>query len=135
MPYPSILDDNLTQLIAYADPYIFTSIERKPLRHGNWRRRYFQPAVTAAQAEDTTFPTLTPHDLRHTAASLAIASGANVKAVQRMLGHSTATLTLDRYADLFPDDLDNVATSMDKLIRSGLKADQMTTGQTPNPEG
>ncbi|WP_237684672.1 site-specific integrase [Microbacterium cremeum] len=48
---------------------------------------------------------LTPHDLRHTAASLAISSGANVKAVQRMLGHKSAAMTLDTYADLFEDDL------------------------------
>jgi hypothetical protein len=47
--------------------------------------------------------------LRHTAASFAIASGANVKAVQRMLGHASAAITLDVYADLFDDDLDTVS--------------------------
>jgi hypothetical protein len=47
--------------------------------------------------------------LRHTAASLAVSAGANVKAVQRMLGHASAAMTLDRYADLFDDDLDAVA--------------------------
>ena len=36
-----------------------------------------------------------PHELRHTAASLAIASGANVKVVQQMLGHKSATVALD----------------------------------------
>jgi integrase len=49
---------------------------------------------------------LVPHDLRHTAASLAISAGANVKAVQKMLGHTSAAMTLDVYADLFDDDLD-----------------------------
>jgi Phage integrase family len=58
---------------------------------------------------------LTPHELRHTAASLAIKSGANVKAVQRMLGHASAAMTLDRYADLFDDDLDEVADRLDAL--------------------
>lgn len=58
-------------------------------------------------------PVVTPHDLRHTAASLAISAGANVKAVQRMLGHSSAAMTLDRYADLFEDDLDSVADALD----------------------
>ena len=52
-----------------------------------------------------TFPKLTVHDLRHTAASLAVSAGANVKAVQRMLGHASAAMTLDVYADLFDDDL------------------------------
>ena len=54
-------------------------------------------------------PRVTPHDLRHTAASLAISSGANAKAVRRMLGHKSAAITLDVYADLFEDDLDAVA--------------------------
>lgn len=59
-------------------------------------------------------PTRHPHDLRHTAASLAISSGANAKAVQRMLGHKSAAMTLDVYADLFEDDLDAVAVAMNE---------------------
>ncbi|MEJ1229874.1 MAG: site-specific integrase [Galbitalea sp.] len=63
---------------------------------------------------DPNFPaSLTLHDLRHTAASLAISAGANVKAVQRMLGHASAAMTLDTYADLFDDDLDAVAEALD----------------------
>lgn len=58
------------------------------------------------------FGRLTPHDLRHTAASLAVSAGANVKAVQRMLGHASAAMTLDTYADLFDDGLDAVATRL-----------------------
>ena len=60
------------------------------------------------------FPRLTPHDLRHTAASLAVSAGANVKSVQRMLGHASAAMTLDVYADLFDDDLDAVAARLDE---------------------
>ena len=55
---------------------------------------------------------MTPHDLRHTAAGLAIRAGANVKAVQRMLGHASAAMTLDTYGHLFDDDLDTVAGAM-----------------------
>ncbi|MDZ8276572.1 integrase [Microbacterium aquimaris] len=51
--------------------------------------------------------------MRRTAASLAISAGANVKALQRMLGHASAAVTLDVYGDLFDDDLDAVAASMD----------------------
>lgn len=54
-------------------------------------------------------PAMTIHDLRHTAASLAVSAGANVKAVQRMLGHASAAMTLDTYSDLFDADLDAVA--------------------------
>ncbi|WP_323985938.1 tyrosine-type recombinase/integrase [Microbacterium plantarum] len=83
-----------------------------PLAHTHATSGWFARAVKAAQAIDATFPRITPHDLRHTAASLAVSSGANVKAVQRMLGHASAAMTLDVYADLFDDDLDAVAAAM-----------------------
>lgn len=60
---------------------------------------------------------MTPHDLRHTAASLAVSAGANVKAIQRMLGHKDAAMTLNTYADLFEDDLDQVADALDVARR------------------
>jgi integrase len=78
-------------------------------------------AALAARAEESKtgkglrtpeFPRVTPHDLRHTAASLAISASGNVKAVQAMLGHKSAALTLDTYADLFPDDLEAVAEAL-----------------------
>ena len=65
------------------------------------------------QAADGTLPRVTIYDLRHTAASLAISAGANVKAVQRMLGNASAEMALDTYADLFDDDLDAVSEALD----------------------
>jgi integrase len=56
--------------------------------------------------------TVTPHDLRHTCASLAVFAGMNVLALQRVLGHTSAKMTLDTYADLFDDDLDAVAVTL-----------------------
>jgi integrase len=57
------------------------------------------------------------HDaLRHTAASLAVSAGASVKSVQRMLGHSSAAMTLDVYSGLFDDDVDAVADRMDEAF-------------------
>ena len=81
----------------------------------------FGPAAAAIGVAE-----LTPHELRHTAASLAVAEGANVKAVQRMLGHASAAMTLDVYADLFEDDLDQVAERLDQAatrLECGLIAD------------
>jgi integrase len=78
---------------------------RRPHPVSGW----FAKAVAASKV-----PRVTPHDLRHTAASLAVSAGANVKAVQRMLGHASAAMTLDLYADLFDDDLEAVATALDK---------------------
>jgi integrase len=95
--------------------------------------RGVQAAVTAQRARElaptTTsgFPSVTPHDLRHTAASLAVSAGANVKAVQRMLGHAKASMTLDVYADLFDKDLDGVADRLDAAIKS--TADRLRTTQ------
>ena len=66
---------------------------------------------------------MTIHDLRHTAASLMVKSGANVKAIQRRLGHTLAAMTLDAYANLFDDNLDSVGGgSMNELLlQSALK--------------
>jgi integrase len=73
----------------------------------NWRERVFKPAALRAG-----FGAMHPHELRHTAASLAIASGADVKVVQRMLGHSSAAMTLDLYTGLWDAQLDSVTDRM-----------------------
>jgi integrase len=73
-------------------------------------------AVERCQKADPTFPRVTVHALRHTAASLAISAGANPKVVQRMLGHASAAMTLDVYADLFESDLDAVADRLDTVL-------------------
>jgi hypothetical protein len=59
-----------------------------------------------------------PHSLRHTAASLAIASGADVKVVQQMLGHKSATMTLDLYGHFFESLLVDVADRLDAAARA-----------------
>jgi integrase len=72
------------------------------------------------------------HDLRHTCASLAISAGANVKVVQKLLGHKTAVLTLNRYGHLFPDDLDAVADAFDVAAKTtaGGRASEGGQGRT-----
>ncbi|ANS80626.1 Integrase [Serinicoccus hydrothermalis] len=77
------------------------------------RAQTFQRATLTEAAERLGIPGFHPHELRHTAASLAIASGADVKVVQQMLGHKSATMTLDLYGHLFGDRLDVVADAMD----------------------
>jgi hypothetical protein len=63
-------------------------------------------------------------------ASLAIAAGADVKVVQQMLGHKSATMTLDLYGHLFPDRLDTVADAMDAARAVALEAStQAGTGR------
>ncbi len=75
---------------------------------------------------------MTLHDLRHTAASMSISAGANVKAVQRMLGHASAAMTLDIYADLFDDDLNAVSDRLDEAYeRSSVGKVWANTGSPP----
>jgi integrase len=115
VPIPRFLADDLAAHLAGREPrdLVFTTPTGQPLRNRNARRAWFDRAVTAIGEPD-----LTPHGLRHTAASLAVSAGANVKAVQRMLGHASAAMTLDRYADLFDDDLDAVAERLDAVARA-----------------
>jgi integrase len=63
---------------------------------------------------DADLERLTPHDMRHTYASLSVSSGANVKALQKSLGHKSAAMTLDIYSDLFDSDLDQVAQALNQ---------------------
>lgn len=74
--------------------------------------------VSAGLPEDTT-----THQLRHTAVSHAIDAGASVKAVQRMVGHSTAKLTLDTYTRLRTDELEEVADALaDRVPQRGVRS-------------
>ena len=57
-----------------------------------------------------------------------MSAGANIKAVQRMLGHASASMTLDVYAGLFDDDLDTVAKRLDEAASEAL-ADSVRTEQ------
>ena len=76
-------------------------------------RSWFDGSKRRAHDEDDTFPTaMRLHDLRHTAASLMVQSGAHVKLVQHQLGHASASMTMDTYADLFPEDLGMLREAM-----------------------
>lgn len=83
-----------------------------PSSHDSW----FAGAVARCRKADKTFPSVTAHALRHTAASLAISAGANPKVVQRMLGHESAAMTLDVYAELFDSDLSAAAEKLDEIV-------------------
>lgn len=97
-----------------ADRLVFSAPEGGPLRSSNFRKTVWLPAVERLGAEYPHLLGLRVHDLRHTAASLAISCGANIKVVQRMLGHRNASMTLDRYGHLFTEDLEAVADRLEK---------------------
>jgi integrase len=137
VPFPEFLARSLTLLclgkegssLVFGDGVNFLPT---PTHGDGW----FAGARNRSHAKDASFPEkLTLHDLRHTAASLAISAGANVKAVQRMLGHASAAMTLDTYADLFDDDLDAVAIALNNAKRASVevKLKSNSVGQTRSP--
>ena len=98
-----------------SDALVFTAPKGGPLRSANFRKNVWLPAVAALSNAVGKFPgDLVVHDLRDTAASLAISSGASIKAVQRMLGHASAAMTLDVYGGLYDDDLEDLADRLEE---------------------
>lgn len=89
---------------------VFTAPGGGPLRYANVRRRIWNPARARAGGD---LAAITPHDLRHTCASLMRAAGADVKAIQQQLGHRNATVTLDTYTHLFEGDLAEIMERLD----------------------
>src|SRR4029077_18516866 len=109
---PQFLVEELTVYLGHAandaDAFVFTAPAGGPLRHNLFYQRAFRPALRRAGLADG----LRFHDLRHTCAALLIAQGAHPKAMQERLGHSSITVTLDRYGHLFP--------SLDEALTEGL---------------
>ncbi len=73
---------------------------------------------------DLGFAPLRIRDLRHTAASVWIAAGADVKVVQRVLGHATASMTVDLYGHLMDRSLWDTADPLGGVLGG-------TTGAIP----
>jgi integrase len=116
---PHLIDDLRTQMGDRApDTALLTNLVGNEVSLANWRNREWSRALKASSLPED----LTPKGLRHTAASLAIASGADVLVVQRMLGHADATETLNTYGHLFPDRMDEVTSKMSKARASALRA-------------
>ncbi|MCU1439979.1 MAG: site-specific integrase [Rhodoglobus sp.] len=112
IPVPAFLLKKLADSANSESGHVFVGIRSGgPLRNRVFRRGFFDAAAVEIGRQG-----LTPHEMRHTCASLAVSSGANVKALQRMLGHSSAKETLDTYADLFDADLDGVAHALDDVV-------------------
>jgi hypothetical protein len=73
--------------------------------------RHFRPTLKKAG-----LPTIRFHDLRHTAATLLLQEGVPVTVVSKMLGHASAKMTLDTYAHVLPDSLDEASDAMEVAI-------------------
>jgi integrase len=101
------------------------------LHRADFVKLHFRPAIQAANEAIAKLPKdrrpaplperLRFYDLRHTCASLPIAQGASVKAVQAQLGHATACITLDTYGHQFPSEMDTLGDRLE-LVRDAAVA-------------
>lgn len=95
------------------DSLVFPAPTGGYLRNRNWRQRSgFDLAVRALGLN------VTPHDLRRTFGSLARAAGADLRWVQKAMGHESITTTARIYAHLYDDELDTVAAALDRIGRA-----------------
>ncbi len=117
MPLPRFVADELAQLATAnvaADRLVFQSPEVLPVRATLFRRRFWAPAVDAAELSP-----LRIHDLRHTAVALWIADGANPKQIAVMAGHTSVSVVLDRYGHLYPEQDDELMDRLERRIARG----------------
>jgi integrase len=115
VPIPPFLVAELARHVAGIQPsdLVFPGVAGG----GPMRSKVFQDAVLSQAAIEIGLPGLVPHGLRHTAASIAISLGADVKVIQTMLGHRSATQTLDQYGHLFADRLNELGDAVDLARR------------------
>jgi integrase len=133
IPLVSILVPILMRKAAGKEPqaFLFSTSTGTPIRNTNFRRSVKWTETTRRIG----FEGLRIHDLRHTAASLMIASGATVVDTQAVLGHSNSHTTLTFYAHLFKDRLDDVSLRLDSVIEgaAGNTKSHLRSGQEEGP--
>jgi len=133
VPLPSVLREPLAAQLASRpeDPaaWLFIGQTGNPVRHTAIYRRHFRPAAARVGVPGTRW-----HDLRHTCASLLIAQGGHPKAVMERLGHSSITVTLDRYGHLFPALDDALTAGLDETIRTATHMQSGTHLARPNAD-
>ena len=98
------------------DDYVFPNEDGNAMRLSNFRNRYWKPALKRAGMD----PSFRIHDQRHTAISLWIKAGINVKDVSVHAGHTSVAFTLDRYGHLYPDNGDAFLRALDAATDQSL---------------
>ena len=115
------LADELERLIADRDAseYLFPGVDGGAMTLGQFRWRFDKAVAKLGLCG------VTPHTLRHSAGSLALASGASVVTVQKLLGHRNATTTMNVYSHLLPDDFDRLAGLMEEASKPSPQSSYM----------
>jgi integrase len=103
-------------LAEYAEPgpdgLVFPAPEGGYLRRSNFSRRSWRPATRAAGVEGLRF-----HDLRHSAATLALAAGANTRELMERMGHTSPSVAL-RYQHVMAGRDQAIAAALDELVQA-----------------
>jgi integrase len=103
---------------AYQDhDLIFPSTIGTPTTRNTIDARHLKPILSSAS-----LLAISPHDLRHTCATLLLAQNVNVKYVQTLLGHATASITLDTYSHILPSMADATAVAMERVLAGDARA-------------
>jgi len=100
----------------------FPTLTGLPTRQSNFRKPWHRALTALEWTDDHPLSGLVFHELRHTAAALAIAQGAHPLVIKERLGHSSITVTLDRYGGLFPSLDEAIADGLDGVLREQLAA-------------
>jgi integrase len=124
-----------TRTLRFGSGPVFAPIAGQAPHQSALRSSFLRAQVAFAEAHpDMHLPKLTVHDLRHTHASLLLASGVDVKVIQERLGHSSATITLNTYAHLMPNSHQAALGRFEALLAagaSGAAAEAQTGTQAP----
>jgi integrase len=116
---PGKIAEELAEHLAHhstpTDPgaLMFPKLDGTSISIQGWRRTFHRAARRAGIGQE-----FTPNDLRHTAASWAIAHGANIYDVQNMLGHAQPSITLDVYGEQWEAGAERLADRLDAVLRA-----------------
>lgn len=118
------------------DDLMFTTPSGGPLRASNWRTQVWNKAVASAglsrkdaEPKGVDLTSLTPHDLRDTAAALMARAELPIEIVSEVLGHSSIEVTRKHYLELFPDDVrDKVQAALGSIYQAPVAAQNAAQG-------
>ncbi len=97
---------------------VFTDTDGSPLHPATISTRFRELNTNAG------LPPIRLHDLRHGAATLTLATGADLKVVQDLLGHSSITITADTYAHVLPELARETAEAAARIVPRARRATQ-----------
>ena len=118
VPIASVLREHLVQQRLRSGRhvgFVFGTTATRPVTPSNIRKR-----ANVAWSRAGLVP-IGLHDCRHTFASLMIAAGVNAKALCVYIGHSSVTITFDRYGHLMPGNESEAAELLDSYLERAVR--------------